>query len=117
MVSEDIQLVDDGIDLGVNVLEPMGNENFLYATLGEQEVTARIDPTNRPQPGESVSFAFDEAALYLFDPETGASLKTKRDGVVPTTPDSIPNREGVESTTGTGPDTGSNDDQIEETVE
>ena len=114
---EDIQLVDDGIELGVNVLEPMGNENFLYATLGEQEVTARIDPTNRPQPGESVSFAFDEAALYLFDPETGASLKTKRDGVVPTTPDSIPNREGVESTTGTGPDTGSNDDQIEETVE
>ncbi len=114
---EDIQLVDDGIELGVNVLEPMGNENFLYATLGEQEATARIDPTNRPQPGESVSFAFDEAALYLFDPETGASLKTKRDGVVPTTPDSIPNREGVESTTGTGPDTGSNDDQIEETVE
>ena len=81
------------------------------------EVTARIDPTNRPQPEESVSFAFDEAALYLFDPETGASLKTKRDGAVPTTPDSIPNREGVESTTGASPGAGSNDEQLEETIE
>jgi multiple sugar transport system ATP-binding protein len=64
-----------------------------------------------------VSFAFDEAALYLFDPETGASLKTKRDGVVPATPDSIPNREGAQSTTGRGPDAGPDDDQIEGTIE
>jgi multiple sugar transport system ATP-binding protein len=114
---EDITLVDDGIELGVNVLEPMGNENFLYATLGHQEVTARISPTNRPQPGRSVSFAVDEAALYLFDPETGDSLKTKRDGEVPSGPDSIPNREGVQSDVGTGAGTGSSTDPIEETIE
>ena len=80
---EDITLVDEGIEMVANVLEPMGNENFLYATLGDREITARIDPTKRPQPDETVAFGFDEAALYLFDPETGDALKTKREGELP----------------------------------
>jgi multiple sugar transport system ATP-binding protein len=112
---EDITLVDDGIEMTANVLEPMGNENFLYATLGDQKITARIDPTKRPGTDETVSFSFPESALYLFDPKTGESLKTKRDGEVPDHNDAIPNREGAES----GIDSGSNadGDQVEEVVE
>jgi len=110
---EDITLVDDGIEMTVNVLEPMGNENFLYATLGTQEITARIDPTKRPETDETVSFSFAESALYLFDPDTGESLKTKQDSEVSDGDDAIPNRGGVRSHAGSGSD----DDQIEEVVE
>ena len=99
---EDITLVDDGIEMTANVLEPMGNENFLYATLGDQDITARIDPTKRPGTDETVAFSFPESALYLFDPETGESLKTKHDGEVPDQNDGIPNREGAESATESG---------------
>jgi len=112
---EDITLVDEGIEMTANVLEPMGNENFLYATLGDQEITARIDPTKRPGTNETVSFSFAESALYLFDPETGASLKTKRDGDVPDQDGAIPNREGA--TSGTDSGSSADGDQVEEVVE
>ncbi|WP_435159188.1 ABC transporter ATP-binding protein [Haladaptatus sp. DFWS20] len=75
---EDIKLVESGGNVAeASVVEPMGNENFLYATLGDRELTARIASTLRPTPGQTVRFTFDEASLYLFDPETGDSLKTK----------------------------------------
>jgi multiple sugar transport system ATP-binding protein len=77
---EDIRLVDDGVAIETNVLEPMGNENFLYADLGDHEITARVDPSARPSPGDVVEFGFDEAALYLFDPATGETRKSKTDG-------------------------------------
>ena len=80
---EDIRLVPDGVPIETNVLEPMGNENFLYATLGDRELTARVAPTARPEPGETVEFDFDEAALYLFDPATSDAIKTKSDGDTP----------------------------------
>ena len=79
---EDITLVEGGSNRAtVSVVEPMGNENFCYMELGEHELTARIDPTLRPQAGEEVAFAFDESALYLFDVDTGEALKTKTDAV------------------------------------
>jgi len=80
---EDIELVADGIDVETKVLEPMGNENYLYADLGGHELTARVDSTARPAPGDVVSFTFEESALYLFDPDTGAALKTKTEGGMP----------------------------------
>jgi multiple sugar transport system ATP-binding protein len=76
---EDIDLAADGVAVETNVLEPMGNENFLYATLGDREITARIAATARPQPGDVVTVDFPESSLYLFDPDTGESLKTKTD--------------------------------------
>ena len=75
---EDIRLVESGGNVAeASVVEPMGNENFLYARLGGRELTARIASTLRPKPGQTVRFSFDEESLYLFDPETGEALKTK----------------------------------------
>jgi len=75
---EDIRLVESGGNAAeASVVEPMGNENFLYAELGDRELTARIASELRPAPGESIRFDFDETALYLFDAETGDSLKTE----------------------------------------
>ena len=79
---EDMRLVPDGgNDVDVTVVEPMGNENFLYLTMGDIDMTARVDSAMRPQAGETVQFAFEEDALYLFDPESGDAIKTKTDDV------------------------------------
>ncbi|MCT9095605.1 ABC transporter ATP-binding protein [Haloarchaeobius sp. HME9146] len=77
---EDLRLTDgEGTDAEVSVVEPMGNENFLYMTLADIELTARIASALRPSPGQTVTLEFDEDALYLFDPRTGDALKTKTD--------------------------------------
>jgi multiple sugar transport system ATP-binding protein len=76
---EDMTLVEDGIAASVTVVEPMGNENFCYMEMGDVDLTARIDSSLRPSPEETVQFGFEETALYLFDPETGESLKTMTD--------------------------------------
>ncbi len=79
---EDIEVVESGRNAAdVTVVEPMGNENFLYMEIGSHELTARVSPTVRPAEGSQVAFDFDEAALYLFDVETGDALKTKTDSV------------------------------------
>jgi len=80
---EDMRITQEGIAIETTVLEPMGNENFLYAQLGAEELTARVAPSARPSPGETVRFTFDESALYLFDPETHTALKTKMDAGMP----------------------------------
>ena len=86
---EDLRLTDDGgVPVEVNVVEPMGNENFLYVELGDHELTARVDNAIRPNPGETIELTFDEGGLYLFDAETGDALKTMTadtDVDVPTT--------------------------------
>jgi len=74
---EDLTLVPDGNEAEVTVVEPMGNENFLYMTMADIDMTARIDPSVQPEPEEVVQFGFDETNLYLFDIDTGEALKTK----------------------------------------
>ena len=77
---EDVELVSEGgTEAIVTVAEHMGNENFLYLELADQEFTARIDSAIRPEAGQKIRFTFDEEALYLFDPANGDALKTKTD--------------------------------------
>ena len=81
---EDITVVDSGQNTAdVTVVEPMGNENFLYMEMDGHELTARVDPSIRPAEETQISFDFREAALYLFDAQTGDALKTKTDNVDP----------------------------------
>ncbi|WP_246999745.1 ABC transporter ATP-binding protein [Halosolutus gelatinilyticus] len=75
---EDLDLVSDGsMPSEVTVVEQMGNENFLYAKMGEIDLTARIDSEVHPDEGMTVTFGFDEDDLYLFDADTTESVKTK----------------------------------------
>ncbi|MFC6825131.1 ABC transporter ATP-binding protein [Halopelagius fulvigenes] len=61
----------------VTVVENMGNENFLYAEMGDVDLTARVESQMRPAEGTAVSFDFEEEDLYLFDATTEEALKTK----------------------------------------
>ncbi len=54
----------------VNVLEPTGADTITYIQLGNQEVVARIKPSDMPAEGEVADFMIDMARANLFDPQT-----------------------------------------------
>src|SRR5688572_18185956 len=53
------------IDARVDVVEPMGNEIYLYAAIGNQEIVARLAPQAAPQPESTIKLAFDLSKLHL----------------------------------------------------
>ncbi len=60
--------------LTLEVVEPMGNEIFVYARSGDQEVVARVAPQVLPEPGEPIRLAFDLRKLHFFDSDTEATI-------------------------------------------
>jgi len=55
----------------LDIVEALGNEIFVYATVGNFALTARVSPQPLPKPGEPVTLAFDLAKAHFFDPERG----------------------------------------------
>ncbi|MDL5363370.1 ABC transporter ATP-binding protein [Halalkalicoccus sp. NIPERK01] len=60
----------------VEVVEPMGSDNYLYLTVAEEEWTARVDSSYEPAPGEDFRYTFDSSAFHLFDHE-GQTIKSQ----------------------------------------
>ena len=58
----------------VDVVEPMGNEIFLYFELGGKDLVARIDVRTPPAVSTDVDLVLDTESLHFFDKETGESL-------------------------------------------
>jgi multiple sugar transport system ATP-binding protein len=54
--------------------ELTGPELVVSARVGSQKVTASLPPRSAITIGETRTFAFDEAALHLFDPATGKAF-------------------------------------------
>ncbi len=55
----------------LDIVEALGNEVFVYATVGAFTLTARVSPQPLPKPGEPVTLAFDLAKAHLFDEQKG----------------------------------------------
>ncbi|SHG91226.1 ABC transporter ATP-binding protein [Halobaculum gomorrense] len=73
---EDVRVAGDGstgITTTVDVIEPIGSDNYLYLDLGP-EFIARVDSGITPAVGEGIEITFDEMAVHVFDPRTGESL-------------------------------------------
>lgn len=72
---ENVAVVDDrdGIGTTVEVVEPVGSDNYLHLDLGE-EFIARVASGIEPEPGEVIYVTFDESDVHLFDSESGESL-------------------------------------------
>ena len=73
---EDVYTADpdeDGITTTVDVLEPVGSDNYLYLTI-KQGFIARVNADTKPEMGDQVEITFDESKIRLFDHETGESL-------------------------------------------
>ena len=60
----------------VAVVEPMGNEQIVYATLSDgKRLVAIAPPEPVMRPGEAVSVRVKSEAVHLFDAESGTRLK------------------------------------------
>ena len=58
----------------LDVVEPMGNEIFLYFDLGGRDLVARIDVRVPPKVNTDVELVADMESAHFFDKETGRSL-------------------------------------------
>ena len=55
----------------VDVVEPMGNEIYLYASAAGHELVARVAPQVPPRPDSDIALAIDTARLHFFDRDNG----------------------------------------------
>lgn len=62
-------------DFLLDVIEPMGNEIFLYVRSLDQELVARVAPQPLPEPGQSIRLALDLNKLHFFDSESELSVE------------------------------------------
>jgi multiple sugar transport system ATP-binding protein len=56
--------------LTLDLVEPMGNELFVYASRNGHELVARVAPRPLPAEGERIALSFDTTKLHFFDPRT-----------------------------------------------
>jgi len=74
---EDVRTADPGredtVRTSLEVLEPVGSDNYLYLALGDDFI-ARVDADVEPDVGETVTVTFDESKIHLFDADTGESI-------------------------------------------
>ncbi len=62
------------LKMKVDVVERLGSDQFLYGQVGEDTVTARIDPRIAVRPGDRITLGLDTRSLHLFDPQSQSSL-------------------------------------------
>jgi multiple sugar transport system ATP-binding protein len=76
---EDIYVAGEGVPAGVQasevdsvleVMEPMGNEVFVYSRSGAHALVARVVPQSLPDPGATVRLVLDTSKVHFFDAET-----------------------------------------------
>ncbi len=75
---EDIRIATESgpntVETQVDVVEPVGSDNYVYVRLAGQECTVRAAADVRPSPGETTILTFDESDVHLFDAETDENV-------------------------------------------
>jgi multiple sugar transport system ATP-binding protein len=61
---------DLAFDAVVDVVEPLGSEILLDATVAGQSVVARVEPTVKARPHERIRLAFVPDRIHFFDTKT-----------------------------------------------
>ncbi len=54
----------------VRVYELLGAEVFLYFSVDDYDITARVNPRTTARPGDTISIAMDLSKMHIFDKET-----------------------------------------------
>jgi len=62
------------VRLAVEVVEPMGNETFLYTTTGSHSLTVRLRTNSRIKVDDHVELVFDLSKAHFFDSDTDAAV-------------------------------------------
>jgi len=63
-------LEDSALDVFVDVTELMGAEIYLYLTIGETNLIARVSSRSASRAGDTIKVAFDTSRLHIFDKDT-----------------------------------------------
>ena len=58
----------------LDVVEPMGNEIFLYFQLDDMQFVARIPAREEPPAGSKRNLKFDNNKIHFFDAETEKAI-------------------------------------------
>lgn len=61
-------------NLLVEVVEPMGNEIFLYLTTGKHSLVARVNSREEPAIGKPLDISFDMSKVHFFNKETEKTI-------------------------------------------
>ncbi|MEF2920321.1 MAG: TOBE domain-containing protein, partial [Acutalibacteraceae bacterium] len=77
--NESINRYANAMEAKVEVTELMGAEIYLYLTVGTASVTARVAPTSKAKPGDTIRIAFDLSRLHIFDKETEKNISLPAD--------------------------------------
>jgi len=64
------------VSLTVELVEPIGNEIFLYVTTGNNTMVARVAPQTQLKIGQEIKLVFDLAKVHFYDIETEELVKT-----------------------------------------
>ena len=62
------------LELSVDIIEPMGSDTLIYASLNNEEFRVRIDGQAEIKPGTKLTIGLHAQRLSLFDPITEARL-------------------------------------------
>ncbi|QFU84776.1 ABC transporter ATP-binding protein [Natronorubrum aibiense] len=77
---EHISLTDEqdprAIRAELDVIEPIGSDNYLYATVGDHECTIRVPADVKPDRTAPLWLTFDESDIHLFDSTTNDNILT-----------------------------------------
>lgn len=90
---EDVTLTADPsaapVTATVRNSEYQGNTNFVHLHLDGDALTVRTDPEFAPSAGDRVGVRLPPASVYLFDVETGATLRSAARAPGSGTPDPV----------------------------
>lgn len=62
------------IEATVRVYELLGAEVYLYLTVDQFEITARVNPRTTARPGDTIKVALDLSKIHIFDKETEVTI-------------------------------------------
>ena len=65
----------DELKAMVDVIEPVGSEVILIVTVGNRQLTAKIDPHTRASLHQPIELSVDMNNMHLFDKETGEVIE------------------------------------------
>ena len=76
---EDIRLeknINNEIEIEAltDVVEPMGNETFIYFEIEKIQFIARVNPSKELKSGEKIKLYIDPACVYFFEKKTGNNI-------------------------------------------
>ncbi|MGH7482407.1 MAG: ABC transporter ATP-binding protein [Longimicrobiales bacterium] len=84
LAPEDAGDAGDGVDgcirATIELVEPLGNESFVYARAGGHRLVARLPPHDRQVAGESITLRIRRDTVHLFDRQSGGALLQGLDG-------------------------------------